>query len=139
MGERLREGDYSKMEDAIKTDMKNYYNNRKIIQSLYLNDTLFNSDLAGTLLGIRDQMPYIDTMALEIQSLRIRIEIVSETNVNDILKIFDKVGSTISNFIAANIDKVTDAQTAEQIRMDIFAGIQYFDINHVGNMIEINL
>ena len=67
------------MDKIVKVEMKDYYSQRKIIQQLYVRDVAYG-DIAGTLLGIREQDPNIESMSLEIQSFRIRIELVQGKN-----------------------------------------------------------
>ena len=126
------------MEDSLKTDMKDYYNNRKVIQTLYNNDTYYG-DLMGSLLSIRDQVMYIESMRIDMQSYSIRIELAKNTSLDEVTTIFDKVGNSINNYIVSNIDKITDQETANKIKYDISINKQYFDINYVGNMIEVIL
>ena len=126
------------MEDSLKTDMKDYYNNRKVIQTLYNNDTYYG-DLMGSLLSIRDQVMYIESMRIDMYSYSIRIELSKNTSLDEVTTIFNKVGNSINNYIVSNIDKITDQETANRIKYDISINKQYFDINYVGNMIEVIL
>lgn len=135
------------MEEIVKSNsMKDYYTHRKIIQNLYKNDVMYSGDLAGALLGLREQNRYIESMSLEIQSGRIRIELITPKDENENKEIFhnipgiyQKIAVIIDGFISANIFKITDPSTASVISNNIANGWRYYDINHVGNMINIFL
>ena len=125
--------------------MKDYYLHRKEIQKLYRNDCMYG-DLAGALLGVRESNKYIDSMSLEIQDYRIRIELVQGKNddenreiLSKVDKIFSRIGRIINTYIVNNIDRVTDEDTAKEIVSNIDKGHEYYDISHIGNMVEITL
>lgn len=122
------------------SNMNQYYIYRKIIQQLYVNDTLYG-DLAGSLLGIRERLSSIDSMSLKIQELTINIELAHDTekhfdNINEVMSM---ITSTINTYIINNINFVTDEQTANNIIDYIHKGINFFDATNVGYNITIGL
>ena len=128
-----------------KVPMKDYYTQRVEIQKLYIHDTHYG-DLAGALLGVREANRYIESMRLNIQSFQIRIELIEgkdEEECKEILynidSIYNKIKSIIDKFIVDNIDQVTDSDTANEIKSNISKGYCYYDISHIGNMIDISL
>lgn len=133
------------MVEFTKVNMKDYYTQRKIIQKLYANDVLYG-DLSGSLLRIRDQLINVCSMSLEIQNLRIRIELVKghteeecKEISKDISKIYEWTKRILNDFIYSNIDQITEPNTAESIKYSIYSDIQFFDISNIGNLIEIYL
>ena len=125
------------MKEYYDINMKEYYDRRKAIQDLYIHEIEYG-DIAGTLLGIREQMSSIESMSLEIQNFVIKIELVHGT-ADDTNKVCDRVANAINNYILANVDRVTNKDTAEKIRSDIASGKKYYDIVQVGHMIEFDL
>lgn len=125
------------MSDTV-VDMHKYYDFRRALKNMYLNDTKGIGDLACKVLEIRDQNRQVNSINLAIQEGTITVELNDKISDKKRKEVISKINNSIGRFIVDNKETLSNIDE-ETFDIIMNHGSGFCDVYNVGNEIIFGL